>query len=824
MIHSDGTLLASLVAEEIVAADQDCEGDLRQLRCLNPAPPPGSDTGSYVNDALRAYQCYMENECGYIQLDGLPADSDVGSRRLKLEKLFVPLHLDITLGTGEEAKDIERQPVGAVLAEHPRVALLSAPGGGKSTLIKRLAVAYADTTRRTQVSDDLPDRDWLPLLFRCRELRSLTRGSFSELLDAVAQREPVRQHGAVFRAYVDRTLLAGRVLLLVDGLDEISDPGDRAAFVCTLRATLQAYPNVAIVVASREAGFRHVAAHLAPVCINATISSFNPDDIQRLSLAWHREVVGETEKVREDAKQLAASIVRNDRILSLAVNPLLLTTLLLVKRWVGALPTRRAVLYGKAVEVLLMTWNTEGHDPVPEEEALPQLCYLAFAMMLDCVQKISRPRLGTLLQEARGSLPTELGYVSGTVDQFIQRVEDRSSLLMMTGHDVEDGLLVEFFEFRHLTFQEFLTARAAVQGWHPGRKDNDTLVSVLEPHFQKDEWRQVFPLAAVLGGKGTEALITLIQQLTARAATLKGYDIEEGLTFLVLGSCLADEAAARPDTIRSALRQLVRLGRWLPRAPFVRSLAQGRYGAELRAEAGRALLSGSVEVVAASRALASAVGSRRWSDEDIAGFAQWAKEFLRLLSSPEELVRCEGAVGLQNLCFSLSRKTNESYLAACADDLRASGAALVRMVFSEEPAEQYCSCWGLASLACIRLVSPSPVPELLERLFRLWSDSKNQSVRYMAARALASLQLASREGTNWCASIPPSDIESKLSCYGHSGLWMDRPATLVVAWYSRGLSDREIASRARELLPKAYQAISLTLQELLVEIRTRGEF
>ena len=71
------------------------------------------------------------------------------------------------------------------------------------------------------------------------------------------------------------------------------------------------------------------------------------------------------------------------------------------------------------------------------------------------MQKISRPRLAALLQEARDALPTELGYVKGTVDQFIHRVEDRSSLLMMTGHDVEDSRLVEFFEFRHLTFRSF---------------------------------------------------------------------------------------------------------------------------------------------------------------------------------------------------------------------------------------------------------------------------------------------------------------------------------------------------------------------------------
>lgn len=380
-----------------------------RARLPQPGAVPGADTDPRVTEALAAYRRYLASECGSIQLDGLPADAEVGSRRLRLESLFVPLHLDLTIKEKSETKKLERRPVGPVLAEHPRLALLASPGGGKSTLVKRLAVAYADPERREDIADSLPEREWLPLFFRCRELRGLARGSFADLLDALSQREPVRQHAEVFRAFVDRALLAGRVLLLVDGLDEISDPGDRAAFVCTLRTALQAYPATAAVVTSREAGFRHVAAHLAPVCTQATLSPFDAEDIRRLSVAWHREVVNDTEAVRADAEQLAATIARNDRIQRLAVNPLLLTTLLLVKRWVGSLPTRRAVLYGKAVEVLLITWNVEGHEPIPEEEALPQLCYVASAMMLEGVQKISRPRLAALIQEARDALPTELG-------------------------------------------------------------------------------------------------------------------------------------------------------------------------------------------------------------------------------------------------------------------------------------------------------------------------------------------------------------------------------------------------------------------------------
>jgi hypothetical protein len=811
LIHSDGTPLARALCEDVIAADGTCGGSLHKLSCLNPAPPPGADSDPRVADALAAYQQYLVNECGFIQLDGLPADSDVGSRRLSLEDLFVPLHLDVT------AEEKKRQPVGAVLAGHPRLALLAAPGGGKSTLIKRLAVAYADPARRGQVADDLPQIDWLPLFFRCRELRGLARGSFAELLEALSQRELVRQHAMVFRAHVDRALLAGRVLLLVDGLDEISDPGDRAAFVCTLRTALQAYPNIAMVVTSREAGFRHVAAHLAPICIHATLSSFDKEDISRLSVAWHREVVGDTEKVRADAEGLADTIVRNDRIQRLAVNPLLLTTLLLVKRWVGSLPTRRAVLYGKAVEVLLMTWNTEGHDPIPDEEALPQLCYVASAMMRSGTQKISRPRLAALLQQAREALPTELGYVKGTVDQFIHRVEDRSSLLMMTGHGVEEGSLVEFFEFRHLTFQEFLTARAMVEGWHPGRKEEDTLVSVLKPHFKREEWREVIPLAAVLGGKETEALIQRLTEMVKELEPDRGFAPPGPPLLLILGNCLADEAAARPETIRAAVREFVRLGEVLPSTPFISLFARGRYGTDFREEGGRRFLASTPELVNAGQALVEAVWHQTIETEDAAGYAKAAARFIELLNCQERLARCEGALGCVRLCRLLSESTHLAKLKTCAESLGRIGVGLLPMLFSEATSEQYASAWALVWLGACRVWAPPAEPDFLGRLFMLWWRSPDAQVRAMAVWALATQPLAPRDGGRLRVTIPQADfVELLQSDVEHD--WNEKPAVLVLAWYLRALNDEELTQRIHELLKSPHldnRTAAFTLRELL---------
>src|SRR5262249_19204114 len=155
---------------------------------------------------------------------------------------------------------------------------------------------------------------------------------------------------------------------------------------------------------------------------------------------------------------------------------------------------------------------------------------------------------------------------------------------------------VEFFEFRHLTFQEFLTARAMVEGWHPDRKEEDTLVSVLEPHFEEEEWREVIPLAAVLGSKKTEALIQKLTKLV-RELLPSGQQHSESPLLLALGNCLADEAAARPETIRTAVRELVRLGNALEHTYFTSLLARGRYGADLREEARKAFFSPSPELV-----------------------------------------------------------------------------------------------------------------------------------------------------------------------------------------------------------------------------------
>jgi hypothetical protein len=116
-----------------------------------------------IND----YLVFLLKDCGQMTIEGVRADMVTAQQKFDLERLFVPLKVlpcrpDIPAHDPEreqkleewEEKNKEPLPFGKVFAKYKHLALLALPGGGKTLLLKRLAVAYADPLRQ-QDSDDL---------------------------------------------------------------------------------------------------------------------------------------------------------------------------------------------------------------------------------------------------------------------------------------------------------------------------------------------------------------------------------------------------------------------------------------------------------------------------------------------------------------------------------------------------------------------------------------------------------------------------------------------------------------------------------------------
>lgn len=802
LVHADGELLSPALAQQVLDADRSVSGDLHRLTCLAPERQDKEDA-TRLAEARRAYFNYLAAECGEIELEGLPADQDVGSRRLRLENLFVPLHLEsIPQEIGEEKQTKRLDPsttlleasvrlsVGEALTKKARLAILAVPGGGKTTLLKRLAISYAFPERRTDLGDRLPNREWFPVLLRCRQIEDRATEPVISLLTGLGERAEMGENAGAFRSLLLAALREGRVLLLVDGLDEIADGGKRLAFVTQLRTFLSTYPGVDVVITSREAGFRIVAGALSAHCDHYRIADFDREDIERLTVAWHREVVGDRPEVESQARSLATTIWETDRVRRLAVNPLLLTTLLLVRRWVGQLPNRRSILYEKAIEVLLWTWNVQGFEPLDVQEVIPQLAFLAWTMMEDEVQRISQPRLREVLQAARRQMPEVLAYARLSVSDFVERVERRSGLLVQSGHEVEDGRLVPLYEFRHLTFQEYLAAKALVEGFYPDRREEDTLISKLGPHMEKEAWREVVPLAAVLAGRKA---IPLIEFLIERALPFRGkLNVKlqgDNRHVVLLSQCLLDEVQIPPGLADKALETICRVGLSVSR---LGQLAVSRHGERLREITWEGFSTSKDYLFTLGECLRSLEHQRRgWDPKDYS------------VEQVEELLKGgldrDQAAALLHLAELAYRQRMEEDSDTNINDLMFYAKAAIHSV---APWAHFAG--ALALFWGGRGISDRPDPSFLHRLLDLWLAADSGAIERTVALALTQMALLPRSimGPYSLGEAQKAILNRALKLEPGADDYI-RLAGLVAAYYGHLHPDEELVESAVELHEQA---------------------
>lgn len=526
---------------------------------------------------IDSYRTHLIRDCGKMTIEGVRADDDTANQKFDLEKLFVPLEVSAIppeYAASDPRRDeklkrwVKANPhpltFGAALSKTTRIALLALPGGGKTLLLKRLAVAYADRQRRIATNDDLPDLDLLPVLIRCREWRNHINLPIQSLVERIPEITGNKSLDGLYVALQPR-LKSGRVLLLVDGLDEIHNDGDRSTFVENLEQFLSDYPKVRLVVTSREAGFALVAPSLMRFCARWRIAPLSSEAITLLCDHWHELMSSNTADAAAESREVVLTILDNPALKRLAENPLLLTMLLVVKHGNGRLPPDRVSLYARAVEVLLDTWNIRGHAALGLKEAVPQLAYIAFRLMQQGKQTATEKELLSLIEECRIEVPLIRFYAKDTPSEFLKRVELRSSLLLEAGRTIEHGRAVPFYQFRHLTFQEYLAAVAVVEGHYDGYTQGEDITVPFSGQVIADEWKEVVPMAAVLAKKQANPLIMKLIALgeveeadfkknasDAKYQWSSSHRLSPPISRLT--QCLVEEAEFSQDALDGALR------------------------------------------------------------------------------------------------------------------------------------------------------------------------------------------------------------------------------------------------------------------------------
>ncbi len=517
-----------------------------------------------VDEAKKRYFQYLEYECGEIRLDGLPSDDQVGSKTLRLEKLYIPLKFrersqregEMTLTTDGlpylPNDNYTKQIIPEGNDTFCRI-LLAGPGSGKTTLLKRIAIAYSFSNRFSDVNDNLPCRVFFPIWIKCRTFKQNTNISISEIISYISQDAEFKPNeyeiSRAFQYLCYSSIDDGTALLLIDGLDEITNTDVRNRFIEQLLIFIKGNPKVNVLLTSRIVGFDRISHGLFSNFKQFEIAEFDPDDIITLCIEWHKVVFDDRKQTVDQASELALTIIKNPQIFALARNPLLLTALLLVNRRVGRLPTKRIALYKESIRVLLETWNQAGHAPLDLDVTICQLAYVAFDMMKRGVQTIGKRDLLRLFSAARQEQDWIVAYDNEPLNLFIERVELRSSLLIKRGYcqSSDNREFEDEYEFRHLTFQEYLAAVAIVEGYYADVNRFIEFTDVMSLFILDENKHEVILLATTLSKKKANRVVDEIIRQLDKLDMLIDEKIIISLKILLLNIVL-DEAMLTQET------------------------------------------------------------------------------------------------------------------------------------------------------------------------------------------------------------------------------------------------------------------------------------
>jgi len=285
------------------------------------------------------------------------------------------------------------------------------------------------------------------------------------------------------------------ILILLDGLDEISNVRDRIAVCKWIDQMLKRFGKARFVVTSRNTGYRKGdGIEIVTPHVRADIMDFTPEQQEQFLHKWFRAVYlrelapagtpelewGELQEAR--AKEKADAIVaylnreQNGSLRALAGVPLLLQIMALLWKEREYLPNSRLKLYDAALDYLLDYRDKQKdiYPLLPAEDARRVLCPVSLWMQ-EKLGKDEADRMA-MQQEMQKELVTLSQRV--TAPDFCSHLVHRAGLLVEYG-DHE-------YVFRHKTFREYLAGVQMVKNVHRTSGFLDGLVS----YFSDDWWEE----------------------------------------------------------------------------------------------------------------------------------------------------------------------------------------------------------------------------------------------------------------------------------------------------------------------------------------------
>jgi len=276
-----------------------------------------------------------------------------------------------------------------------------------------------------------------------------------------------------FRQQVKTLLVQGKLLVLMDGLDEVPTSELRRNIQDQLRENAEQYANNRWILTCRTQIIESESILIGFSSVE--VADFSPEQVQQFVQNWFQASGHSDIEALQQWQRFNHAVDQNPAVKELTVTPVLLSLMCLVLHDEGEMPSQTTELYKRGIRLLLEKWNDAkaiaswemGSDAyrqlsVEQKEAL---------LIEIAARKFENPKNFVLFEQKE---------IVAHIDEFLRRTDfgrrikrffhpndARESLTVLKAIEAQHGLLIEradeLWSFSHLTFQEYFTVQWLIQ-------------------------------------------------------------------------------------------------------------------------------------------------------------------------------------------------------------------------------------------------------------------------------------------------------------------------------------------------------------------------